>query len=185
MPITRSLTISGRVAQLFSTQSWLISSTLAVRRGSRSEPTTVGRLVSITSRVTGASASGRYCPIQSSSTRPRAILIRVRSPSPSITVISHSGTPTLSQSRLAVAAACRADRGCWRSSRADSLISVIRRTLSSSSRYRRALAKAWPATWARPTMTSGRANGRFSRLQISTKPISSPPARRGTVMIDW
>ncbi len=134
MPITRSLTISGRVAQLFCAMSWLILCTFAVSRGSRSEPTTVGRLVSMTSRVTAASASGRYWPIQPSSTWPRAILIRVRSPSPSITVISHSGTPTLSQSLLAVATSVSRRSRLPASSRADSLMSVIQRTLSSSSR---------------------------------------------------
>ena len=75
----------------------------------------------------------------------------VRSPSPSMTVISHSGTPTLAQSRRAVASSVSRRSRLLESSSADSLISVIQRTLSSSSRYRRALLIAWPAIWASPS----------------------------------
>ncbi len=77
VPMTRSLTISGRVTQLLSSESRLMSRTAGVSRGSRSDPTTVGRFVSITSRVTAASASGRCCPIHSSSTSPSLTRIRV------------------------------------------------------------------------------------------------------------
>ncbi len=164
VPITRSLTMSGSVAQLFVSESRLISRTLAVRRGSRSEATTVGRLVSMTSRVTAASASGRYWPTHSSSTLPCSTRMIVRSPSPSTTVISHSGTPTLAHRRRAVASSVSRRSRLLESSSADSLMSVIQRTLSSSSRYRRALLIAWPATCARPRTTSSRANPPRSQL---------------------
>ena len=71
VPITRSLTISGSVAQLLSAQSLLISCTAGVSRGSRSDPTTAGRFVSITSRVTAASARASRWPIHASSISPR------------------------------------------------------------------------------------------------------------------
>ena len=134
VPITRSLTISGSVAQLLSSKSLLISCTAGVSRGSRSDPTTAGRLVSITSRVTAASASARRCPIHASSTSPSLTRIRVCSSSPSMTVISHSLTPTPSHSRRAVARSVACRSRLLVSSSADSLTSAMRRRLSSSCR---------------------------------------------------
>ena len=134
VPITRSLTISGSVAQLMSAQSLLSSRTAGVSRGSRSDPTTAGRFVSITSRVTAASARGRRCPIQRSSISPPCTRISVCRSLPSITAISHSPTPMPSHRRRAVVSSVACRSRLLVSSSADSLTSAMRRRLSSSCR---------------------------------------------------
>ena len=126
--------MSGSVTQLLSSQSRLMSRTAGERRGSRSDATTVGHFVSITSRVTPASASASRCPIHSSSTSPSLTRISVCSSSPSMMVISHSPTPMATHSRWAVASRVACRSRLLVSSSADSLTRAMRRKLSSSSR---------------------------------------------------
>ena len=122
----------GRPA--LSSKPLLISCTAGVSRGSRSDPTTTGRFVSITSRVTAASARASRCPIHASSISPSLTRISVWRSSPSMMVISHSFTPTPRQRCRAVARSVACRSRLLVSSRADSLTSAMRRRLSSSSR---------------------------------------------------